>query len=184
MRVSKAAILVSFVALAALVAAAVWLYMGYMRDANRTMHIVRFEDVGGLVRSAGVFHRGLEVGRVADISLDPGGQWVNVVIKVDADVNVRKDATLRVTSQGLFGEAIVEIVDLGSSAERASEGDFLRSTTLDTFDLGRVAERIDASFDDFRRTVQALKGIDHRLQRVEEKLDRLLAKNAENRSPR
>lgn len=180
MKTKNVRLMLILLAGAALIAAGVWWYGEYRTEANRRTYFVLFEDVRGLIAEAGVYFRGIEVGRVAEIGLE--GDKVRVAVRVDADLDVRRDATLFLTSQGLLGESIVEFADLGKSSERASSGDLLQGSSRGTLGLRRIAERVNTSFDELIAAIHSLRRVEQRLQRVEEKLDRLLARSGATRN--
>jgi phospholipid/cholesterol/gamma-HCH transport system substrate-binding protein len=125
---------------------------------------------------AGVRYLGVDVGRVVDVRVDRPRQKVSVTIRIDSKTDLRKDAVLIVSSQGLLGEALLEVVDAGQSQERAGEGDILRAQPQG--DLRRLVSKVDISLDELIDAARALKEVDDRLERVEHKLDALLARSA------
>lgn len=60
---------------------------------------VRMPDTGGLTAQSQVTYRGVGVGEVADIQLDPEGAGVRVRLELDPDTRIPHDTTAVVTQQ-------------------------------------------------------------------------------------
>ena len=100
-------------------------------------------------------------------------------MRVRRDLDIRKDATLVLQSDGLLGPAIIEVVSLGSADQRALDGDVLQATEPAGLDV----RRLTALLEDLNAG-QRLNEIEDRLKRVEEKVDLLLARNANTQRSR
>lgn len=80
-------------------------------EARYTLH-ANFTEVGGLTEGATVRLAGVQIGRVSGVYLpaEPGGK-----VRVDLNIarryanRIRKDSTVRIETQGLLGDKIVEI---------------------------------------------------------------------------
>lgn len=111
------------------------------------------ESVSGLTEGASVRFRGLEVGKVQEMSLDKADSTrVRVVVKIGAEVPVRQDTEATLSFQGLTGLAYIEL--MGGTPQSPlvqSEGDELPviRTARSTFDeIFTSAPEMITSFTD------------------------------------
>lgn len=96
---------------AALIAILLWLGTGgrYYKVYD-TYYAYMNESVSGLNLNAPVKYRGVEVGNVRDISLDPANsEKVRLLLKIDRGTPVKEDSVAVLRSQGLTGIAYVEL---------------------------------------------------------------------------
>ncbi|MDR0367462.1 MAG: MlaD family protein [Rickettsiales bacterium] len=89
------------------------------RVSGQTL-MTSFSRAGGLARGADVSVRGVKIGQVAELRLNPGDYSVDVVMSVDGRYKIPADSTARIMSGGLFGGKYVDI-SIGSGA-RAADG--------------------------------------------------------------
>lgn len=96
----------------ALLAGLWWLAGTHSEQAS--YHILSKVAVSGLNSQAAVRYRGVEIGRVNDIRLDPA-QSVNILIDIDVDSRVRltQGTFAQLASQGLTGLSYIELDDDG-----------------------------------------------------------------------
>jgi phospholipid/cholesterol/gamma-HCH transport system substrate-binding protein len=110
---------------ALLVALAAWL----TRDTgeHRVFEISSREGVTGLQRQAGVRYKGVTVGRVQSITLDPETVGnVRILIGVDDSAPITKSTFASLGFQGVTGLAFIQLDDAGESKEPlVSTGDTL-----------------------------------------------------------
>lgn len=95
----------------AFAAALFWLSIGgKVRDAQITYQAFFDESVSGLNYNAPVRYRGVEVGRVSDISLAPDQSGrARVLMRVSAATPVKTDTYAFLKAQGLTGLASIEL---------------------------------------------------------------------------
>lgn len=105
------------VLLAGLVAFAWWFTRaGEGREEMRTYEIGVAGNVGGLQQGSLVRFRGIPVGRVADIAINPEDfSEILIRIEVDARTPVRADTIARLDTQGITGVTFVQLI--GGSAD-------------------------------------------------------------------
>lgn len=102
--------------LALVVALALWL--GRSGDEHRVFELITKEGVTGLQPQAGVRYKGVLVGRVVSIDLDPADPThVRVRIAVNTQVPITRSTFGSLGYQGLTGLAFVQLDDTGASRE-------------------------------------------------------------------
>jgi phospholipid/cholesterol/gamma-HCH transport system substrate-binding protein len=110
-------------------------------EAKYTIY-AEFTEVGGLTEGATVRLAGVQIGRVAEVTLpgQPGGKVrVSLAIAERFADRVRKDSVARIETQGLLGDKIVEITVGSASASPTAEGDVIASR--DPADIGQVVSQ-------------------------------------------
>lgn len=96
---------------AAGIAAVLWLGSGRLSQKEYGMYLAYFtESVSGLNPHAPVKSRGVAVGSVREISLDPGNpERVRLVLEVEKGTPVKEDTVAILGVQGLTGIAYIEL---------------------------------------------------------------------------
>jgi len=129
---------------------------------------------------APVHYRGVYAGRVVDTKLSKGGKSAEVVIHLNEDVELRKDAKFTLTRHATMGRKYIELADAGNSPELAEDGqtfevevDEMMLASADT-NLSQETKNV-ANLEEAARSHRELQEISNRLVRVEQKLDRLTA---------
>jgi phospholipid/cholesterol/gamma-HCH transport system substrate-binding protein len=151
--------------------------------------IAEFTQVGGLLEGATVRLAGVQIGRVTKVELppEPGGK-VRVTLTVARRFSdrIRKDSEVRIVTQGLLGDKLVEI-SIGSanqppaqagehlSAREPYETEHVLAQATETLDairqfagtLNGVVERMDKSgtVDQIGRLATSLSGVVERLDK-------------------
>jgi phospholipid/cholesterol/gamma-HCH transport system substrate-binding protein len=74
---------------------------------------VLVQDVGQLREGNAVKFRGVRIGRVESIEVEPGGQAVRIHLLLDQEIDLPGDAVAIVAPESLFGEWQTEIVSHG-----------------------------------------------------------------------
>jgi len=84
---------------------------------------IELATAGGLYPQATVTYRGVEVGKVTDVSLDKGGDVV-AHLEIDNGTSIPVESTAEVRSSSVIGEQYVNFVPLSNrrSEERLAEG--------------------------------------------------------------
>ena len=102
---------------AALIAAVLWLASGGGSKTEYDLYLALAEEsVAGLNLNAPVKYRGVDVGKVKDILLDPGKpEQVRLIFAIEHDTPIKEDTVAMLKTQGLTGIAYVEL-DGGSLA--------------------------------------------------------------------
>lgn len=99
-------ILVGVVLVAAVAVAVVgtlWL-QGYDWGRNDQTIEARFLEVGQLMEGNAVKLRGVTIGSVRDITVEPDGEAVRVTMQVDSDVQLPPDAVVILSPESMFGD--------------------------------------------------------------------------------
>lgn len=89
--------------------------------------IAKFDNIGGLKRSAPVKSSGVVVGRVTDVSFD--NQTFEAVVRfaLDSRIQFPKDTSAKILTSGLLGEQYIGLAAGGDSVNLKS-GDTLKIT--------------------------------------------------------
>lgn len=95
---------------AALMAAVLWLTVGIQEKVFDTYRVYTRESISGLNPKATVKYKGVEVGQVTAIELDPNNpQRVELTLEIERGAPIRKDTKAVLTVQGLTGLAYIEL---------------------------------------------------------------------------
>jgi phospholipid/cholesterol/gamma-HCH transport system substrate-binding protein len=85
---------------------------------------------------------GVNVGAVADVTLRDDG-FLDVVLRVDDDVKVPRNAVASVKPVGIFGDAAIALTPKGPSPQSFSPGDTVPVGPADT-DIQAIMNRVDS----------------------------------------
>jgi phospholipid/cholesterol/gamma-HCH transport system substrate-binding protein len=100
----------------ATVGLSLWLAFGDLALEYRTYRIYTHESVAGLYVDSLVKYRGVEVGRVRALGLDPDNpEQVRITVDIADDVRIKEDTVAKLAVQGVTGIASVELS--GGTAE-------------------------------------------------------------------
>lgn len=108
--------------LAALAAVVIW--MSGVRQGERVEYtLLSRQSVSGLNREAAVQYRGIPVGKVVELGIDPADpKQVRVRVAVDSTARLSAQAWARLGTQGLTGLTFVELHDDGGPPWRDPAG--------------------------------------------------------------
>jgi phospholipid/cholesterol/gamma-HCH transport system substrate-binding protein len=96
---------------AAMLGAAVWFSKVEFADTPLRYHIYFAGDVTGLNVGSAVRYRGVPVGTVSEIRIDPSNvERTRVLVEVRRDAPIKTDTAARVGLQGLTGVAFIQLV--------------------------------------------------------------------------
>jgi len=108
-------------------AISLWLALGDFTTQYTSYHVYMDESVSGLYLDAPVKYRGVEIGKVRDIKLNPtvSGQ-VQLVLDIESEIPIKEDTIAVLTVQGMTGIAFVDLTggSLASSLLEASDDQF------------------------------------------------------------
>ncbi|MFA7593589.1 MAG: MlaD family protein [Thiohalobacteraceae bacterium] len=94
----------------ATVGLSLWLAFGDLTAEYRTYRIYTNESVAGLFVDSQVRYRGVDVGKVRALELDPDNlEQVRITVDIAADVPIKEDTVAKLTVQGVTGIASVEL---------------------------------------------------------------------------
>lgn len=104
------------------------LMVGNLRGTfKKKMNVVSlFDDVNGLQKGNNVWFSGVKIGTVSDIGFFGTSQvQVSIYIERKAQEYIRKDAKVKISTDGLIGNKILVIYDGSPLAKEIQEGDTL-----------------------------------------------------------
>lgn len=149
-----------------------WPFFGDQRNTYNVEAL--FTNVSGLTNGASVVLSGVKIGAVTDISLDGNKALVRMAIRDDVDFPVNSVA--RLTSVGLLGNAIVEIIPReGEDARTAREAGHIGSLNPVTLDqLVAVLSNIGDDVTDVTRSIRDFLGVEGGKERIQQTMQNLL----------
>ncbi len=107
-----------FVVVLGLAAIASLVWFGGKREAMRELIIVTHDNVTGLNPQSAVRYRGIPVGKVKDIQLDPKNLLdILILVEVREDLPLTEGTTARLGYQGVTGMAHVLLEDKGQDVD-------------------------------------------------------------------
>ncbi len=169
----------------ALVAAGLWFRRDDVRFAQYV--VTTTSSVSGLKAEAPVRYRGVDVGRVESIKIEPGASGrIHVRIGVQEDTPITKSTYAQLGYQGVTGLAYVSLNDDGTSSELLKTGDReppridLRPSVFDSsLDLVAAVNELSGRMNDLlneenrRLVTRMLGGIERASLRTAELAERL-----------
>jgi phospholipid/cholesterol/gamma-HCH transport system substrate-binding protein len=125
-------------------------------EPRYTIH-AEFTEVGGLAEGATVRLAGVQIGRVAEVTLpaEPGGK-----VRVDLNIarryadRVRRDSVARIETQGLLGDKIVEITVGSARAPALQAGE-----TIATRDPANLADAISSGAETMKNVAAVAESV-------------------------
>ena len=108
-------------------AISLWLALGDFSTQYTSYHVYMDESVSGLYLDAPVKYRGVEIGKVKQIKLNPTvPDQVQLTLDIDPEVQIKEDTIAVLTVQGMTGIAFVDLTggSLGSPLLEAKEDQF------------------------------------------------------------
>jgi len=157
-----------------------WLATGGKQTATRPYLIYATDNVSGLKTDSNVLYRGVTVGKVASIAIDPKNPaLIRIKVEIDRDVPVRSDTVAQLSPLGVTGLSAVNLIGGASAAPLVAppgEPDPIIPYKPSVFTqieggindaaitLARISQRVDAllspanvqSISDSLRNLQAL----------------------------
>ena len=148
----------------ALAAATLWLTVGAETKSYYPYRVYFSESVAGLNPQSAVTYRGVDVGQVASINLDPDNpERVEIRLDIETIAPVREDTQAKLVTQGLTGLAYVELTGGSRDSQSLVPTDDNPVPTIDTGPS--LIQRLEDAFTSF--TVQ--------LDTITGRLDQLLS---------
>ena len=94
----------------AAVALSLWLAFGHIGYETRSYRVYMTDSVSGLFLDAPVKYRGVQIGRVRDMGLDPERlDRVRLTLDIDASVPIKEDTIATLVFQGVTGIASIDL---------------------------------------------------------------------------
>ncbi len=122
-------------------------FQGRQFGRNLVLVDALFSDVGQLALGNNVKLRGVSIGQVSDISVEPGGNAVRVRMRIDSGVSLPGDAVVLLAPESMFGDWQAEIVPRGRFPQfeyfrSAGEGELAGYALPDISRLTAAADQI------------------------------------------
>jgi len=122
--------------------------------ANTQEIKIRFDNVGGLLKSAPVSIQGMEIGKVKTIELM--GNWVQVKTNIDKSVVIRDGYRILIDVVGIVGEKYIEIVN-GPTTNGVTKDDPLLG--ISPMSIGNILLKANEVAQKAAETLMVTKGI-------------------------
>lgn len=144
----------------AFIAGILWLGSGGPGKHYKTYVVYTTESVSGLSRDGAVKYRGVDVGRVRDIGLDPNNlERVRLLLEIEAGTPIRQDTVATLEVRGLTGLAYVNLAGGSKSAPPlvAREGEPYPEIQSRPSIWGRLDQNIGALLENLVEASRQLK---------------------------
>ncbi len=136
----------------------------------------RFHFTAGVKKHAPVRLSGVDVGEVKDLQMIYGDDTtIEMTLKIQDGVKMRKDSTAYVTTLGMMGEKYIEIKAGTAKAEWAADGDLIQgSDPMRLEDLFEMATKIGGSIDKMAKDISNLaNNVDRTVEENRVKIDNI-----------
>ncbi len=122
------------------IVAGVWFGFGDPKPPSRPYVTYVTDSVAGMRENSTVRYRGVDVGRVRDIGLDPADpRRVRLLLDIDLEVPILTDTVARLSTQGLTGLSYIELSSDGSGITLiAGEGETYPVIRSQSTLMGRI----------------------------------------------
>ncbi len=108
-----------------------------------------FKNIAGLDLNGPVRVAGIEVGDVAEMGLGTGGKMARIMMDIDPDVEIYKDAKVEIKSYGALGEKFVMIYPGNPNTGRLESGETI-TNVIPEVDFNDVMRNVQDISDDIK----------------------------------
>lgn len=145
---------------AAMLSFAYWLTKSYGEQVYDTYYVHLSESVAGLNTDAAVKYRGVDVGTVTNIGINPENpEEVRLVLKINHEMHIKTDTTAAISFYGITGLAFIELKGQDKDAPRLEIDDGTvpvipsRPSTMKRIDqsMSQLAEKSAQALDNINR---------------------------------
>ncbi|MEA1889385.1 MAG: MlaD family protein [Pseudomonadota bacterium] len=145
---------------AALLGFAYWLTKGFGQQQYDSYYVHLSESVAGLNMDAAVKYRGVDVGTVVSIRLNPENpEEVELLLKINQEVPIKTDTTATISFYGITGLAYIELKGLDKDAPLLKKAEGVipvipsRPSTFKRIDqsLSQLAEKSAQTLDNINQ---------------------------------
>jgi phospholipid/cholesterol/gamma-HCH transport system substrate-binding protein len=146
----------------AFIAGILWLGAGGAGRTYQVYLVYMTESVSGLSRDSAVKYRGVDVGFVRRIEVDPANpERVRLELEIESETPVKVDTVASLEVQGLTGLAFVNLLDSTRSAEPLGEttGEPYPVITSRPSDWGRLDQKLVTLLDNLTTASQQLNSL-------------------------
>ena len=154
----------------ALVIVGLWLSTSTAKKEYETYIAYFYESVSGLNPKAPVKYRGVEVGQVKDIALDPDNpERVRLLLDIERGVPVKVDTIAILATQGITGLAFIDLTGGSKNAQALKPDEHRRYAEISTGPS--LITRMDTAVTDLIGQLSKVAG---QAERVAERVESLL----------
>jgi phospholipid/cholesterol/gamma-HCH transport system substrate-binding protein len=115
-----------------------------------------FDSAEGLVKGVSVEIAGVDVGEVAEISLENGK--AKVILQLNPDVSIGTDAQAAVRTKGVLGDKYMELIPGSDDAPRLKPGQRIRQTVSPT-SVDNLLQQLSGIGEDIKRLTGSFSGV-------------------------
>lgn len=115
---------------------------------------ILFNDIQGLLKQAKVQVAGVNIGYVKDITLE-GGK-AKVMVWLDRDVKIYKDAGVYIFSSGIIGVKFIQLTSGNAASELLKDGDTI--TGVDPISIDKMFDKTQAAINSLLDSLKSLTG--------------------------
>ncbi|HPN31025.1 MAG TPA: MlaD family protein [bacterium] len=122
-------------------------------DFNRNYYMLNasFDNISGIEKNAPVKLAGLKIGRVIEIEPDMNSNKIKIIMKIDGDKKIRKDATVKLQMENLMGSKHIS-VSFGKSCEFFKNNDTIAS--VEEADIEKLIVSVTETADETKSLVK------------------------------
>lgn len=141
--------------------------------------IITSESVQGLKPSASVYYKGVQIGKVESMEIDPENQnLIRIKILVDKKLNIERGVSATLGVQGITGIAYLSLIEDSEAKTAFDKKEGLKVIPMKESDLQRVVSALPETIYNMNRLLENINQILNKLEF--ERINKVLAKLEKN----